>query len=399
MRQKKLIPLVLALALAAGCANPPSGGRTPPSVARTPEDSFSVYQGMQVQYTGEQLLAGESHLGLRCADLSGADLAQMDTNSLFSLSFDTRTVWPGALPQGFDPQALLELGKDPGLGVRALHRSGLTGKGVGIAIIDQTLLTGHREYADRLRYYAEYHTQAEIEAQMHGPAVASIALGETVGVAPEALLYYIADDSGTLRNGEFQSDMSYFAQDIDRLVAMNETLPAGEKIRVISISCGYTPDTPGVAEFESAVARAQAAGVAVFWCRDDDPLMGMARAPMGDPNNLGDYGPGLFLMPSIHSGTYLGQTFLLAPMDHRVTAAPTGAEDYAYYPDGGLSWTVPYVAGLYALACQAQPEVTLEAFMAAAESTAVPLFTEVGGAPYQYGRALDPAALLAQLTP
>ena len=29
------------------------------------------------------------------------------------------------------------------------------------------------------------------DAQMHGPAVSSIAVGKTVGVAPEADLYYI----------------------------------------------------------------------------------------------------------------------------------------------------------------------------------------------------------------
>ena len=33
---------------------------------------------------------------------------------------------------------------------------------------------------------------------MHGPAVASIAVGKTVGVAPEADLYYISSVNGSL---------------------------------------------------------------------------------------------------------------------------------------------------------------------------------------------------------
>ena len=122
----------------------------------------------------------------RCADLRDWDLSDME-EELFAADFDTRTQWPADLPGSFEPERLLELGKDPGLGLRALHEQGITGKGVGIAIIDQTLLVEHREYADRLRLYQEYHTAAEDGASTHGPAVASIALGETVGVAPEAL--------------------------------------------------------------------------------------------------------------------------------------------------------------------------------------------------------------------
>ena len=42
----------------------------------------------------------------------------------------------------------------------------------------------HQEYGDRLRFYQEYHTAAQGPASAHGPAVASIALGETGGSAP-----------------------------------------------------------------------------------------------------------------------------------------------------------------------------------------------------------------------
>lgn len=84
--------------------------------------------------------------------------------------------------------------------MRELHALGITGKGVSIGIIDLTLLVDHREYAGRLRLYEEIHTLRGSEgvpadtgeAQMHGPAVASIAAGITVGVAPDADLYYIA---------------------------------------------------------------------------------------------------------------------------------------------------------------------------------------------------------------
>jgi hypothetical protein len=45
--------------------------------------------------------------------------------------------------------------------------------------------------------------------------------------------------------------------------------------------------------------------------------------------------------------------------------------DYAFYRNGGMSWAVPYVAGLYASACQAKPDITPKQFWDAARKTAV----------------------------
>ena len=81
---------------------------------------------------------------LRAMDLRGADL--------FKTTFDSFTSWPSRemLPEGFDPERVLEWGKCPGLGVRELHERGVTGKGVHVAIIDQPLLMDHEEYKDQL---------------------------------------------------------------------------------------------------------------------------------------------------------------------------------------------------------------------------------------------------------
>lgn len=52
---------------------------------------------------------------------------------------------------------LMESGKNPGLGIRKLHKEGITGKGIGIAIIDQALLIDHVEYKEQLKMYEEIH--------------------------------------------------------------------------------------------------------------------------------------------------------------------------------------------------------------------------------------------------
>lgn len=392
--KKRVYPaLCLLLALLAACAPPRSGTRSSAAICRRPPAvTVSLIDNPNVD-------AGWGDF--RCADLREWDLMDMAAE-LLSADFDTRTRWPENLPEDFRPQELLELGKDPGLGLRKLHEQGITGKGVGIAIIDQTLLVEHQEYGDRLRLYQEYHTAAEDDASTHGPAVASIALGETVGVAPEALLYFIADDVGTGTEGNFVRDMTYYAEDIDRLTTLNETLPEGEKIRVISMSVGWMADTAGAAEIEAAVGRARAAGIAVVCVNSRDPLLpwiGMGREPYGDPNEPADCRPGAFWEELLYSGEYGGdENTLLLPMDRRTTAAPAGEGEYAYFAEGGMSWVVPYAAGLYALACQVRPEVTYEEFLAAAQATADPAaIWSREGEEYPYGRVVDPAALLARL--
>jgi hypothetical protein len=56
-------------------------------------------------------------------------------------------------------------------------------------------------------------------------------------------------------------------------------------------------------------------------------------------------------------------------MDSRCTASPTGNEDYVFYREGGWSWSIPYIASLYALACQVRPQITPEVFWAKAIET------------------------------
>lgn len=84
-------------------------------------------------------------------DLRGYDLSSLiikdRLNDLMYASFDSKTKWPEGIPDSFNPEGIMELGKSPGLGIDELHKKGITGKGVGIAIIDQALLVDHTEYS------------------------------------------------------------------------------------------------------------------------------------------------------------------------------------------------------------------------------------------------------------
>ena len=333
----------------------------------------------------------------RCYDLSGLDLR--DTLSdLFHASFDDRTVWPQAsrMPAGFDRKQIMDLGRNPGLGLRALHQQGITGRGVSVAILDQPLLVEHQEYADRVHLYEEINVGTRASASMHGAAVASIAVGKTVGVAPEADLYYIArfNTEGSTLNFEYQ------ALGVERILALNEQLPADRKIRVISMSIGWHPSQKGNRQITEAANKAKAAGMLVI-CSSVEEVHGLAfhglgRPLLANPDDASLYTPGAWWAQMFYDGS-MPPNRLLVPMDARTTASPTGTTEYVFYAEGGWSWAIPYVAGVYALAAQVEPKVTPERFWALALKTGRTIQVSHEGKSLDLGRILAPAQLVEAL--
>jgi hypothetical protein len=386
-----LFLLSLSIAILAACGAPAT-----PAIARhpAPDDYSSINPDPALPRLFDPDSDNPFQNDYRSANLSKLDLSQSLDGLVFS-DFDSQTIWPPAdqLPTGFDPQKIMELGKDPGLGVRSLHNRGINGHGVAIAIIDQTLLVDHHEYADRIRLYEETNGFG-FPSQMHAPAVASIAVGKTVGVAPGADLYFLADNN--------PADYSHLAASVRRIIAINKGLPKGQKIRVLSISIGWMSSSPGYAEIHAAVNEAKAAGIFVVTVSLHDSygwnIVGLGRSARADPNDFASYTPSPWWENTFYNQPDLStsQTLFL-PMDARTTASPTGVEDYAFYGVGGMSWTVPYLAGMYALACQVDPGITPEKFWSTALATGRTTRIEHDGKQYSFGVILDPQALIAAL--
>lgn len=250
----------------------------------TADWSFKTFQGFQ---TKDDIFGYD----IRCCDISKEDLSIVkDFNDL---SFDTDTVWPDILPDGFDPNQILEYNKNPGLGIRALHELGITGAGIGIAIIDQALLLSHEQYKDNLAFYEKIHCRDK-SASMHGPAVASIAVGKDIGVAPGATLYFIAETHGHYSNSDFEFDASIIADSILRVLEINKCLPESNKIRVISISKGYSSSDMGYKEITDAIKKADEQNVFVITTSTqeyykDFALFGMDRDYLDDPDDFNSY--------------------------------------------------------------------------------------------------------------
>jgi hypothetical protein len=350
-------------------------------------------------------------------DLRSYDLSELNVKNnlkdLMHADFDSKTKWPSDIPKEFDRQAIMEYGKNPGLNLRKLHEKGITGKGVSMAIIDQTLLTDHEEYKDRLKFYEEIHNNEEGGASMHGAAVSSIAVGKTVGVAPEADLYYIAETHGKFTLSSmvtgFPFDFKYLAKSIDRIIEINKTLPKEKKIRAISMSIGWTEGQKGFNEVDSAVKRAKNEGILVVSTSFDKyygvSFWGLGRESMKNPEDFKSYEPGVFWKDAFfkndekfHNERFNIEKNFMVPMDSRCTASPTGKSDYVFYRDGGLSWAVPYIAALYTLCCQVNPNITPDEFLKAVLDTGDVVKIEKEGKKYDLGKIVNPEKLIEKIS-
>ncbi|MEI7529677.1 MAG: S8 family serine peptidase, partial [Elusimicrobiota bacterium] len=183
----------------------------------------------------------------------------------------------------------------------------------------------------------------------------------------------------------WKSDAKYHARALDWVIAQNKQLPAGKKIRVVSVSSA--PSGPGSPvkknnkKWDAAFARAEKAGLLVLDCEDNRGFIGPCTYDPADPENPAKCKKGLPNLPS-----YDGPYQLQAPASGRTVAEDTEYVrfSYSYWGQGGRSWSVPYVAGVAALGWQADPELT------AAQVKDLLLRSATGG----NGGVIDPPAFI-----
>jgi len=289
---------------------------------------------------------------VRWKDLSKINLGRND-DLIKTLTFNKETVWPEHpnMPVGLRPDKVLTNAMNPGLGIRVLHQRGITGKGVNVAIIDQPLYLDHPEFAGKIAAYHD--VGCGTESSMHGPAVASLLVGTNCGTAPDARVYYVAAPSWT-------EDTAYQAEALDWIIQQNETLPASEKIRVVSVSASpsgrSSPFKKNKEMWDKACARAEEAGLLVLDCTEHRGFIAPCWYDERAPESIARCKPGF---PGI-------KRFVPGPETIFVPASPrTAAEErdkgdfsYQYYGRGGLSWTIPYCAGVFALGWQIRPDLS-----------------------------------------
>ena len=337
----------------------------------------------------------------RHCDLSAVDLKNYDL--LEYATFDTDTIWPDTLPENYNPEEILELGKNPGLGIEEIHEEGINGRGVNIAIIDSSILLNHKEYKDKIVSYDLLHNLDDT-AQMHGTAVTSIAVGENVGVAPGAEVYYIASTFGNYLETGAEEDLNYMAESIRRVMEINECLTEDNKIRVISISAGFSENEKGYESVIKAIEEAKEEGIFVITCSTEInygfSIFGLGRDIYENPDKVESYVPGILQQDWMEqNGSNAIDTIhtLMVPMDSRTYAFCTGTETYTFQRQGGKSLTVPWLAGVYALCLQVKPNMTETEFIEAAFQTGDTVSLSYNGKIYKFGTIINPKKLIYSL--
>ena len=166
------------------------------------------------------------------------------------------------------------------------------------------------------------------------------------------------------------------------------------------MAIGWGPEVVGYDELTAAVEAAKSEGMLVV-CSSIEQIHGfkfhgLGRSPLADPDGRESYEPGLFWAHIFYAGSQFSDR-LLVPMDSRTTASPTGNTEYVFYREGGWSWSIPYIAGVYALAAQVNPKITPELFWSQAMKTGRTIALKHDGKTFPFGPILDPVALMNTL--
>ena len=373
----------------------------------------------------------DAHTFVLYGDASGVDFSNAG-DKLPYIRFSSETKFPGAdkIPKGFNPHRVLENGKAPGLNIANLHAMGITGKGITVAIIDQPLNTEHIEIKDNIIHYESAGYPEHIEAQFHGTAVSSLLAGKTCGVAPDAKIVYfaapgtktkmaIADENfqkvlrqyfpkninfeetiKDILDGRHQTDaefrykinkiietlppdikeqafsvkteidFTHRANALRKILFMNARLPQDKKISAVSISWGLLGTDP---ESTKLIKQLIESGVMVL-TTDSSRFYGnkaafttIDRNMNSDPNDIKSYEAGFWKANKDNWNERL-----LVPAGGRTIAGYLDYDDYIYCgANAGMSWSTPYLVGVYALAKQIAPNLTPHRFFEIAQQTAV----------------------------
>jgi hypothetical protein len=140
-----------------------------------------------------------------------------------------------------------------------------------------------------------------------------------------------------------------------------------------------------------SIKKAEKDGIYTLYV-GSEAFLGLGRDPLKNPDDVTSFSKGNLLR-----NTPYDNCELLVPMNSRCFASPTGPNDYMFNSTGGISWTVPYVAGLYALACQANPGITPDVFWKEAFRTSDTIQVDSNGSKDLLGKIVNPQKLIGSI--
>lgn len=272
-----------------------------------------------------------------CGNLQNPYMLPKEDNKTV-LCWTENVIWPtpDKMPVGFNPQKILEQSKLAN-DVYQLHADGINGQNIGIAIIDSTLAP-HPEYDEAIKrgcyeIIGENWFGAK-NGDFHASMVTGCAAGKTTGSAPGANIYFIAANSWIDEKEKITRGQGvHHINAIQRVIEINKTLPENKKIRFLSCSWGISTHSP---EYHDALKQAinlcEQNGIMVLMCHYGHSIEHIPCDRRYTTNNESD------------------ENKIGIPTNGKTTPHFKGG--YVYRRTGGKSSTEPYIAGIFACACQ-----------------------------------------------
>lgn len=269
-------------------------------------------------------------------------------------------------------------------GLEELHRRGITGKGVTVAVVDSGVAK-HADFGERLKAFKDFSSskRAPHDPKGHGTHVAGIILGDGPridGVAPEA-------DLVALRISSEKEAI----QAVDWVIAHKDKY----SIDVLNLSLGVdAKPNPQDDHFRLAAERAVEAGLVVVVSAGNECKGGVCPATISSPGNS----PKVITVGAIDDGGTAslkddkiwdkssqgtrseGKPDLVAPGTGVVSVLAPGsvyadrvAAGSEYLSVSGSSQAAPMVSGAAALLLQVNPSLTHDEIKAILTDTADPI--------------------------
>ena len=176
--------------------------------------------------------------GVAYLDLSEYDFSNVSIEAMAKLAFSSSTIWPSEdkLPKGFNPSEILKKCTRTNDIVKKLHRQGIDGYSITIAVIDNRFQgEQHIEFDNADIVKCTLSNSKINNYHFHMEDVLAKLCGKNLGIAPKAkVLYYEVSD---------EEDCSFDV--MNALESIKDRIINGEKIRAINYSYSLIDeDTP-----------------------------------------------------------------------------------------------------------------------------------------------------------
>jgi len=291
--------------------------------------------------------------GFSYLDLSDKDLSSVSLEVLSRVSFSSTTIWPtqSKLPKCFNPQEILKQATTTNEDVKNLHKKGITGEGITIAVIDNRFQgENHIEFENANLIKCTLSSAKIVDYHFHMEDVLAKLCGKNLGIAPNSkVLYYEVSD---------EEDCSLDV--LNALKDIKTRILNGEQIRIINYSYSLTDeDNPFKYQQEciNLVQELKQLNCEIIdSTRFGEQFFCCGTTFLNVEDKIACYTPASFVKGKTYESKVKNKVNILC--SGRTIPEFCTPSGYKYEPIDCFSWTIPQCVGYYALCLQINPNLT-----------------------------------------